>query len=430
MSMVDTLLSLESHTETIAHEEDISPLTIGDSILEDQREGQRISQMLDEVGTAIIAAEGYLDMITSLEGILDTGGLDKNSVLLYKEASRNYRKALGLEETHYSLESFSSISSRHTNTYLSLESEKGTFRKVIDAIINFLKELYRRVKSYIIEIFNENKTLEKSINNLDKKVKEQKKVKLKTDVKFNLVSQVTVKEETKFRLGKSLLFNNSDSSSITVDELINTLKRNLDTIVGMKIPKTVEEITRNHLKDNPITSNPWDEIASNAGLIPDTNNKNLFPKEEIGNTYKYYKNIPLPGGYIFLLRTETSKEEAVFDANFLFTKVEEIVKPLPDEIFYLDEISSTATLNLVGLIRKQELLLKEVEKTINKIIAEWSGVRETFDNPEEDRKAALKYAKETKDNLDYIFRFVYALNSYNKRTIRDILMVIHLSLNS
>lgn len=171
-------------------------------LLDVQREGQEVEEMVEDAEEAEEVIEALESLISSLESIVENGGLDQNAARMYQIAQESIYGRIGITiPATTSLESFSDVSSRHTATVVSLEEEKGRFKKTVDAVIKFVQEIVAKFVSWIKTVFSPIDNAIKRANQLKEKVKVAKE--------FN--EELTDKQKKRF---SKLNYGNEDVSIV------------------------------------------------------------------------------------------------------------------------------------------------------------------------------------------------------------------------
>lgn len=164
----DTAAEAEAEAEVLENEQ------LETELLEAQAEEQEIHEMDDAMEDAEGALDDHQELIESLEMIAQDGGMNRQAARFYQLSRKSIYGRLGIRVTteSFSMEAFDDVATRVVATVRSLEEEKSNFKKFWEGTKKFLKDLFEKIKSFILKILDTNnavrKRAEKLSKNLDK----------------------------------------------------------------------------------------------------------------------------------------------------------------------------------------------------------------------------------------------------------------------
>lgn len=142
------------------------------ALLEAHEEEQEIDEMDDALEDAEGALDDHQELIGSLEMIAQDGGMNRQAARFYQLSRKSIYGRLGIRVTteSFSMEAFDDAATRVVATVRSLEEEKSNFKKFFEGTKKFLKDLFEKIKSFILKILDTNNAVRKRAEKLSKKL--------------------------------------------------------------------------------------------------------------------------------------------------------------------------------------------------------------------------------------------------------------------
>lgn len=162
----DTAAEAEAEAEVLENEQ------LETELLEAQAEEQEVHEMDDAMEDAEGALDDHQELIGSLEMIAQDGGMNRQAARFYQLSRKSIYGRLGIRVTteSFSMEAFDDAATRVVATVRSLEEEKSNFKKFWEGTKKFLKDLFEKIKSFILKILDTNNAVRKRAENLSKKL--------------------------------------------------------------------------------------------------------------------------------------------------------------------------------------------------------------------------------------------------------------------